>query len=245
MNLYGLIGYPLGHSFSRQYFLEKFEREDITGTEYKNFPLEEISAIKELIIKTPGLKGLNITIPYKRSVIEYLDDIAAIPTGVHACNCVKVKNGRCYGYNTDILGFEKALIPKLAEGQNKALILGNGGATEAVKYVFNKHHIEYKIVSRTIHDGAAYTYQDLNPAILSAHLIIVNTTPLGMHPNVENYPCIPYHAISSYHYLFDMIYNPAETQFLKKGAAQGATIQNGYDMLCIQAEESWEIWNNM
>lgn len=244
MDLYGLIGYPLGHSFSKQYFTEKFERDGITDTKYINFPLKEIGGFKELIGKTPGLKGLNITIPYKRAVLQYLDDIAALPAGVHACNCVKILDGRTYGYNTDIKGFENALIPQLTQRQNKALILGNGGAAESVKYVFNKHHIDFKIVSRTRHEVTAYTYQDLDPTILSTHLIIVNTTPLGMHPNEENCPDIPYNAISAEHYLFDMIYNPAETLFLKKGAAQGATIQNGYDMLCIQAEESWKIWNN-
>ena len=245
MNGYGLIGYPLGHSFSKQYFTAKFEKQGIKNTRYDEFPIKNIESFPQLIKQDPFLKGLNVTIPYKQSVIPYLDDISGLPKGLSACNCIKITEGKTAGYNTDITGFEKALFAHLKPHQNSALIFGNGGAAAAVKYVFEKNHIDFKTVSRTLHHDADYTYQDLDAAILAGHLILVNTTPLGMTPHVDSCPDIPYSAITTHHYLFDLVYNPAQTLFLRKGGANGATVQNGYDMLRIQAEESWKIWNTI
>jgi shikimate dehydrogenase len=242
MNRYGLIGYPLSHSFSKNYFTKKFEEEGLTDHCYELFPIKSIDEIRDILKENPDLKGLNVTIPYKQLVLQYLDDSTNLPKELSACNCIKIINGKLYGYNTDVIGFERSLIPNLKPNQNKALILGNGGATAAVKYVFDKNNIECKIVSRKLHDGSELTYQELTKDIIKEHLIIVNTTPLGMYPQLDACPDIPYDAITADHYLFDLTYNPEKTLFLQKGEEKGATIQNGSAMLVIQAEESWNIW---
>lgn len=242
MHVYGLVGYPLHHSFSEKYFSEKFKEEKLYSVEYQLFPIKDISEIRQLL-EIPDLKGLNVTIPYKQVVLNYLHDNSNIPHQLDACNCIKIIDGKTYGYNTDVIGFEQSLIPYLKAFQNKALILGNGGAAEAVKYVFRKNHISYKIVSRTIHKDSDLTYQDLTNDIITHHSIIVNTTPLGMYPYINNCPDIPYSSITREHCLFDLVYNPFPTLFLQKGEQQGATIKNGMEMLTIQAEESWKIWN--
>lgn len=243
MNRYGLIGYPLSHSFSKNYFTKKFEEEGLEDHCYELFSIQSIDEIKDVLKAYPDLKGLNVTIPYKQLVLQYLDDSSNIPQGLSACNCIKIVKGKLYGYNTDVVGFERSVIPDLKQHQNKALILGNGGATEAVKYVFAKNNIEYKIVSRQLHDGSHLTYKELTNEIIKDYLIIVNTTPLGMYPNIDSCPNIPYNSITPEHYLFDLTYNPEKTLFLQKGEEKGATIQNGSGMLVIQAEESWNIWS--
>jgi shikimate dehydrogenase len=243
MKLYGIIGYPLGHSFSQQYFSQKFSQEGITDCQYQVFAIENIDKLPAILKNNPQLCGINVTIPHKQNVLKFLDDAANLPSGLSACNCIKITNGKLLGYNTDVIGFEKSLQPLLQPHHKKALILGNGGAAEAVKFVLDKLSIAYKVVSRKLHDGSHLTYNDLNETIVKEHTFIINTTPLGTFPNVDDCPSIPYQHVSPKHYLFDLVYNPAKTLFLQKAAAQGAAIKNGYDMLLIQAEESWRIWN--
>ena len=241
MNLYGLIGFPLSHSFSKSVFTEKFNREGLLDNQYELFPIESIAAVKQLLTTHPSLKGLNVTIPYKQSVLPFLDDLTAIPQGLDACNCIKIVDGKTIGYNTDVLGFEQSILPSLHSSHRKALVLGTGGAAAAVQYVFAKNNIESLLVSRQ--QGLGIAYAALTEAIINEYTIIVNTTPLGMHPKEADCPTLPYQFISSRHHLFDLIYNPAKTLFLQKGEAQGASIQNGLEMLSIQAEESWKIWS--
>jgi shikimate dehydrogenase len=240
---YGIIGYPLGHSFSKKYFTEKFAEEGITGCSYEIFPIPDIAAVKYIIASTSNLCGLNVTIPHKQSVLALLDDTSKLPTGLQACNCIKIIKGKLIGYNTDVIGFEQSLLPQLKNHHTHALILGNGGAAEAVKFVLHKLNIHYKVVSRKLHKGSDLTYADLNEQIIKEHTLIINTTPLGTFPSIDESPFLPYQHLEAQHFLFDLVYNPAKTLFLKKGEEQGAAIKNGYDMLVIQAEESWRIWN--
>lgn len=244
MRLFGLIGYPLTHSFSKKYFTEKFEREGLDNCRYELFPIKSIYEVKELLQRYPDLEGLNVTIPYKKLVLRHLHTAIAIPDGVAACNCIRVKNGKLAGFNTDIIGFEKSLLPLLRPYHKKALVLGNGGATEAVTYVLQKLSISFEIVSRTIHDGSTLTYNEIDEKTISDHLLIINTTPLGTFPNMEEAPAIPYQFITPEHCLYDLVYNPAKTLFLQKGEEKGAAIKNGYEMLLLQAEGSWNIWND-
>jgi shikimate dehydrogenase len=242
MKQYGIIGYPLSHSFSKKYFTEKFAREGIGDCSYKMFPLPDIDGLKNIVANTPNLCGLNVTIPHKQLVLSFLDDTTKLPQGLQACNCIKISNGKLIGYNTDVIGFEQSLLPQLKSHHTSALILGNGGAAEAVKFVLHKLNISYKIVSRKLHDGSHLTYAGLDEQIIKAHPLIINTTPLGTFPNVEVCAAIPYQFLTVQHFLFDLVYNPAKTLFMQKGEQQGAATQNGYDMLVIQAEESWRIW---
>jgi shikimate dehydrogenase len=241
--LYGIIGYPLGHSFSKKYFTEKFALEGIFDCSYETFPIKTIDELKDVLNKNHNLSGFNITIPHKQSILSYVDDITKLPGGLTACNCVKIVAEKIIGYNTDVVGFEQSLLPQLKKYHSSALILGNGGAAEAVKFVLNKLGIAFKVVSRKLRDGSDLIYADLNEAIIAENLLIINTTPLGTFPNVDDCADIPYQYLTEKHFLYDLIYNPTETLFLQKGAAKGATIKNGYDMLLIQAEESWRIWN--
>lgn len=243
MKRFGLIGYPLGHSFSKKYFTGKFEKEGITDCVFDLFPIPSIEEFPSLLKSYPDLKGLSVTIPYKQSVMQYLHEIN-IPAGIHACNSIKIDNGKLTGYNTDTVGFEKSFIELLKPHHKKALILGNGGATEAVSYVLQQLGIAYKIVSRKIHGTSTLTYGDIDEDIINEHMVIINATPLGTYPSVDTYPPIPYQFITARHYLFDLVYNPAKTVFLEKGENRGAAVKNGYDMLAIQAEASWEIWNS-
>jgi shikimate dehydrogenase len=243
MKLYGLIGYPLGHSFSKKYFTEKFSKEGITDCEYDNFSIPDIEELKQVLSEHPQLCGFNITIPHKQAVLSFLDDSTHLPEGLSACNCVKIEAGKLIGYNTDVAGFEQSLSPLLNSNHKKALILGNGGAAEAVKFVLNKLQIGFKVVSRRLHDDTNLLYRDLDDNKIKDHLLIVNTTPIGTFPKAEECPDIPYQSITTNHYLFDLVYNPAKTLFLQKGEERGAIIKNGSDMLQIQAEESWKIWN--
>lgn len=244
MKVYGLIGYPLGHSFSQKYFTEKFLQSGISDSRYDLFPLETINLLPALLQHTPGICGLNITIPHKQNIIPFLDDTAHLPKGLSACNCIKITEGKMVGFNTDIAGFEQSLLPLLKPYHTNALVLGNGGAAEAVKFVLNKLKIHYKVVSRELHSDSQITYRNLNGKIIEEHLLIINTTPLGTFPNIGECPDIPYQYLTPQHYLFDLIYNPAKTLFLQKGEEKGAVIKNGYEMLVLQAEESWKIWNS-
>jgi shikimate dehydrogenase len=244
MRVFGLIGYPLTHSFSRKYFSEKFEKEGILDCRYELFPIPQVSDLRTILSNNPGLCGLNVTIPYKESVLSFLSEQDPVVGKIKACNCIRIENGRLKGYNTDVVGFEQSLKTKLQPQHKKALILGTGGSAKAVEYVLEKLHITYHYVSRkpSVH---SYSYEQLTPAIIAKHSLIINTTPLGMFPAVNEAAPIPYDALTPAHYLFDLIYNPGKTLFLQKGEAHGATIQNGLDMLVTQAEESWRIWNGV
>jgi shikimate dehydrogenase len=242
MRKFGLIGYPLSHSFSQKYFSEKFIKENILDSVYENFSIPSIEELNNILENDPDLAGLNVTIPYKQTVINFLDK-ATTKLPIDACNCIRIQNKILTGYNTDIIGFEKSLISDLKPYHKNALILGNGGATKAVKYVLKKLQIDFSVVSRKINGEASLNYEDLSKEIIEKNLLIINATPLGMFPNIDDYPKIPYEYLSDKHYLYDLIYNPAETLFLKKAKAKGATIKNGHEMLIIQAEESWKIWN--
>jgi len=243
MRTLGLIGYPLSHSFSKKYFTDKFEREGIKGYEYSLFPIETIEGLKPLLDATPELEGLNVTIPYKEQVIPFLDECSPIVAEIGACNCIRIQDGRLVGYNTDVIGFAKTLEPKLAPHHQHALVLGTGGAAKAVHYVLKQKGIGFLEVSRTSREGVV-TYDNLDRSVMGKHTLIINTTPLGMYPKTEEAPPIPYGLIDSRHYLYDLVYNPSKTRFLALGEEKGATIENGADMLVIQAEASWDIWNS-
>lgn len=249
MRKFGLIGYPLSHSFSQGFFTEKFKEEKILDAQYSNYAIPSMSNFATLW-EDSSLQGLNITIPYKKDVITFLQHPSSVVKTIQACNCIRRFNNELYGYNTDVVGFQKSLMPFLKTQHRHALILGTGGAAAAVEWVMQNLKIQYQFVSRNAlphNDNGSQTnligYDQLTDSIIEQHTLIINTSPVGMYPNVNEKPLIPYEAITSQHHLFDLIYNPAETLFLSKGKAQGATIQNGLEMLHIQAEESWKIWN--
>jgi shikimate dehydrogenase len=243
MKKYGLIGYPLSHSFSKKYFTEKFILESIKDVVYDIYPLENINELPGLLKSEPALYGLNVTIPYKEQVISYLDEMSPVVEKIGACNCIKIEDGKLIGHNTDVLGFERSLLKKLKPSHNAALVLGTGGASKAVQFVLSKHGISFLQVSRA-KSANTISYEELDQEIISTHPLIINTTPLGMYPNTESAPLIPYEWIGESHYLFDLVYNPVKTMFLKNGEQQGAEIENGSDMLVDQAEGSWAIWNS-
>jgi shikimate dehydrogenase len=243
MRRYGLLGYPLTHSFSQQYFTEKFEREGIADCSYSNFPLPDIDGLRG-ILSDAALCGLNVTIPYKEKVIPFLHDRSPVVSEIGACNCIKIEGSRLTGYNTDVIGFEQSLVRKLGDHHRQALVLGTGGAAKAVEYVLRKLGIGYRLVTRRPRpDTGDMGYEEVDARLLDAFTLIVNTTPLGMHPKVSDCPPLPYEALTSRHYLFDLIYNPSRTLFLQRGEERGAVVENGYEMLILQAEESWRIWN--
>ncbi len=243
MRLFGLIGYPLSHSFSKKYFTEKFEQEGLTDCRYELFPIAAINELPEILIKHPDLEGLNVTVPYKRQVISFLHSSNNISADIDACNCIHIKEGKLVGYNSDVIGFEKSFTPLLKRHHKKALVLGNGGATAAVVFVLKKLAIDLIIVSRELHDNSSLVYKNIDEKLMKECSIIINTTPVGMYPNEKSCPSIPYQFISEKHLLYDLVYNPAKTLFLQKGEELGATIKNGKEMLIQQAEESWKIWN--
>ena len=245
MRHFGLIGYPLGHSFSVNYFTEKFKKEKIDAT-YRNFPMEKASEFEKLVREEPGLYGLNVTVPHKQAIIPYLDALSQTARAVQAvntiCFCRSDVHKALTGHNTDVTGFEKSLKGHLKKHHADALVLGTGGSSRAVVYVLEGLGIGYQLVSRSEGEGKI-SYQALDPELVNRHKLIINCTPLGMHPRVDTCPDLPYHAISRDHLLFDLVYNPATSQFLAKGKEKKATIVNGYDMLVYQAEASWEIWS--
>ena len=242
MRYFGLLGYPLSHSFSQKYFTDKFIAEGITNCIYENFSVPEIALFKTILANQPALEGFNITIPYKRAVLAFLDSATDSVNKMGACNCVKISNGKLVGYNTDIVGFKQSLLPFIKPYHQQALILGTGGASSAVEYVLNELSIPYQFVSR-VATATAISYDMVSAIMLQSHKLIINATPLGMYPNVQDCPAIPYELLTPEHHLFDLIYNPAETKFLAEGKRMGASVQNGLEMLVLQAEESWRIWN--
>jgi len=243
MRLFGLIGYPLSHSFSQKYFEKKFKEENLTDCLFKNFPIASIDELPKILNENENLRGFAVTIPYKQPVLRFLHDTTNIPAELKACNCVKIRKGKLIGYNTDHIGFEKSIVPLLKDYHKKALVLGNGGATEAVTFVLKKLKIEFDIVSRTLHDNSTLVYEQLDEKTIKENLVIINTTPIGMYPDTNACLDIPYAAITDKHLLYDLIYNPSKTLFLQKGEEKGAVIKNGEEMLILQAEENWRIWN--
>jgi shikimate dehydrogenase len=247
MRLFGLIGYPLSHSFSARYFAKKFVDENISDAAYQLFPLEEISMLPLLIRQQPDLQGFNITIPYKVHVLPFLDHISKEAASVGAVNCVKIERNatgvKLTGYNTDIYGFSESLVPALKPEQRKALVLGTGGASKAVCYTLKELGISCTLVSRSGKQKSCLQYSQLTDKIISENLLIVNTTPVGMYPDTDVCPDIPYQFLDNRHLLYDLIYNPEETKFMRMGREAGASVMNGLQMLELQAEKSWEIWN--
>jgi shikimate dehydrogenase len=242
MRLFGLIGYPLTHSFSKKFFSEKFDQEGIADCRYELFSIPAIDQLTEILAAHPDLAGLNVTIPYKEQVLPFLQAQDEVVNEIGACNCILVHKGHLKGFNTDVTGFERSLGQKLLPHHRRALVLGTGGASKAVRYVLRKAGIEYLSVSRTPRDGEI-GYADLTATVMKEHQLIINTTPVGTYPNVEHAPPIPYDLVTSKHYLYDLVYNPEKTIFLQRGEEKGAATKNGYDMLVVQAEESWRIWN--
>jgi shikimate dehydrogenase len=242
MALFGLIGYPLTHSFSKKYFTEKFEREGIHNCRYELFELNDIQNFPSIIKNNADLKGLNVTIPHKETVIPFLDELDEPVIKIKAVNVIKVMNGKLKGFNSDYHGFRQSLEKFLGVNKNvSALVLGTGGAAKAVKAALEDLNIVFKTVSRN-RSNADFAYEDLHNEINNYHLVI-NTTPLGMYPNIDACPDIPYEKLTTDHFLFDLIYNPEKTLFMMKGEEMGARTKNGLEMLILQAEKAWEIWN--
>ncbi len=249
MRVFGLIGYPLSHSFSKKYFLKKFKDENITEVEYHNFPIRDIKFFPEILNSDENIAGFNVTSPYKETVIPYLDELDVSASEINAVNVIKIlRKGsvkKLIGYNTDVYGFGKSLQKEINPEIKSALIFGTGGAAKAVSSALKKLNIKYKFVSETKKNGNEYiAYSDLTGEIISENLLLINATPLGMAPKTDSKPNIPYSSVSKKHHLFDLIYNPPLTQFLSEGKMRNATIQNGLEMLHFQAEKAWEIFNN-
>ncbi len=240
--LLGLLGRSIEHSFSKKYFTDKFAAKGITAFTYENFPLEQLEQLPELWEQTPNLVGMNVTIPYKQSIIPYLSKLNESAKQIGAVNVIKKRpDGTFKGYNTDYYGFLKSLLPLLEPHHKKALILGTGGASKAIQFALKELQINYKVVSRTP-KRLQYSYLKLTKKVFSDYLIVINCTPLGTFPNTAEFPEIPYEYFSPQHIAFDLIYNPEETEFLKKAKEKGAVTQNGYEMLLFQADASWKIW---
>ena len=245
MKTYGIIGNPLGHSFSKQYFTDKFQKEKIDA-QFFNFEIPGIDKIIDVVEDNQNLLGLCVTIPYKEEVMAYLDEIDPLAKEIGAVNSIQIrrKDGKAYlkGYNTDIHGFGESLSEFIAGTNPNALILGTGGASKAVATALKHRHIDYRFISRQ-KSKTSISYQDLNEEIIRKHKLIINCTPLGTSPKTDACPDIPYTALSKEHFLYDLVYNPAETQFMTKGNEQAAQTHNGLRMLHLQAEKSWQIWN--
>ena len=245
MREFGLIGYPLSHSFSEKYFANKFEREGIKETIYSAHPLENINQFADLLKANPELIGLNVTIPYKEQIIPLLDELEPKAKEIGAVNTIKIEGGKLIGYNTDYFGFKDSLVKFIGPNPmpEKALILGTGGASKAVEHVLKDLEVEYQFVSRKGSE-TTITYEELNQgSTLNGHCLIINSTPLGTHPNVEELPNLPYEQLTTNHFLFDLVYNPLVTAFMQKGIDAKCWVKNGLEMLHGQAEKAWEIWN--
>ncbi|RAR47275.1 shikimate dehydrogenase family protein [Flavobacterium lacus] len=241
--LFGLIGKNIGYSFSKKYFTDKFEKEELTDCLYENFDLQAISQFPKIIRENPTLKGLNVTIPYKEKIIPFLDKLNKKATKIGAVNCIKItKKGKLKGYNTDYYGFKKSLEPLLQPHHQKALILGTGGASKAIAFALEELGILYTFVSRSKREDAL-DYKFINATTFDNYQLIINCTPIGTHPNIEECPPIPYDFFTEEHIAFDLIYNPEETEFLKRAKAKNAVTKNGHEMLVLQAEKGWTIWN--
>lgn len=242
-SIYGLIGHPLKHSFSPGFFNTKFKAENIAAR-YELFDIKNLSDIKIIIESIPNLKGLNITIPYKENVIKYLDEIDETAQQIGAVNCIKINNGKLLGFNTDAFGFEKTLLKYESFQSKNALVLGNGGSAKAVRFVLEKNRIDYQIICRNPKSKNELSFIESNAIDWKQFSFIINTTPLGMFPEIDLFPPINYDHINQEHVLIDLIYNPETTRFLAIGKSKGSSIQNGLEMLIAQAEKSWEIWNS-
>lgn len=247
MKKYGLIGYPLSHSFSKKHFTEKFVQEHIDNCEYELYPIENADLFPGLISSDEEICGINVTIPYKVDILAYVKELDDAAAKIGAVNCIDIRreNGKVIykGYNTDAYGFEASLKPFLKEHHTKAIIFGDGGAAKAIKYVLDKLEISFLIVTRKPSDNSIL-YEELNEELLKEHTVLINTTPLGMSPNADTFPEIPYEFITEKHLAYDLVYNPELTQFLAKAQAGGAAVKNGLEMLYLQAERSWDIWNS-
>jgi len=246
MKVYGLIGFPLSHSFSKKYFDNKFEKENIKNVSYKNFSIENIKLFPKILNSEKNIKGFNVTSPYKLEIIPFLDKIDIAAKEIGAVNCVKVSFGKLIGYNTDVYGFVESLKKHLNKEVKSALILGTGGAAKAVSYGLKTLDIKHKFVTSKIEkiNNSTIHYSNLHSDIIKNNLLIINATPLGIFPNINEKPDISYRYVTSKHILFDLIYNPSETLFLKEGIKRNATSINGYEMLKLQAEKAWEIFNS-
>lgn len=240
---FGLLGRNISYSFSRGYFTEKFKNENIENCSYVNFDIPEITDFPDIIKNGQDIKGMNVTIPYKEQVMQYMDEMSDKAAKIGAVNTIKfTKEGKLRGYNTDYYGFMESIKPLIEPHHKKALILGTGGASKGVAFALEEMGIEYTFVSRTAKENVL-AYEQINSSTFDIYQIIINSSPVGTSPNIEEFPLIPYEYFTENHIAYDLVYNPAETQFLKKAAAKGAVIKNGSDMLVYQAEKSWEIWN--
>ena len=246
MKQYGLIGHPLSHSFSKKYFSDKFKKETISNCSYELFDIKNITLLPTILNENQNLKGLNVTIPYKESVLPYLTEIDTIAAAIGAVNTIKISDDKSAikGYNTDYYGFKKSLKPFLDINHERALILGTGGASKTVKHVLNELNVDCLTVSRKPKNDNEIAYHDINEFVMKHHQVIINTTPIGMYPSTGEFPQIDYDSLTDKHLLYDLIYNPEETEFLKKGKEKGCITLNGMEMLKLQAEKSWEIWNS-
>lgn len=242
MKTYGIIGWPLGHSFSARYFGEKFALLGLDDHRYLNFPIENIGMLPGILAANPDLRGFNVTMPHKKTVMSLLDEISPEAEEIGAVNCVRVDGKKLTGYNTDGYGFRTSLEELVGEERPKALVLGTGGASSAVRRELARMGIDHTMVSRA-RNGYAIAYDDITPAIMASHRLIVNTTPLGTWPDTDSKPDIPYEQVGPRHFLYDLVYNPPMTAFLSEGALRGAAVMNGEKMLVRQAEKSWTIWN--
>ena len=243
MKKFGLIGFPLGHSFSKNFFKEKFSRERHSETTYENYEINSLGELQDILTNNPDLRGFNVTIPYKEEIISLLDDIDNTAKKIGSVNTVKISDGKLIGYNTDYLGFRESIISWLPNTNISALVLGSGGSSKAIKYVLDDLEISYKVISRDSRD-MKISYKELkNLSMVSTSKLIINTTPLGMSPNIDGFPDIDYNLINNKHFVFDLVYNPNKTKFLSLCEERGANIKNGYEMLVGQAEEAWKIWN--
>lgn len=244
MRRFGLVGQSLKHSFSKNFFAAKFEREGLVDCSYELYPLPAISSLPHLIAKYSDWVGLNVTIPYKSAVLQFAHDLSYLPDELRACNCLHFTRGKIVAHNTDVFGFEQSFRSLYSPGMHKkAMVLGNGGAAQAIKFVLNKIGIPFVTVGRALKNDVDMVYAEIDVAIINSHQIIINTTPLGTFPNVNDKPALPYQFLSPQHYLYDLVYNPEETSFLKLGKEAGCRTKNGLEMLELQAEESWRIWN--
>ncbi|MBR5053618.1 MAG: shikimate dehydrogenase [Bacteroidaceae bacterium] len=239
---FGIIGFPLGHSFSRGFFTEKFAREGIDA-QYLNFEIPDVAMLKDILRENPELRGLNVTLPHKQAVIPLLDELSDEAREIGAVNVIRVRDGRLKGFNSDIIGFTESIRPLLQPHHTKALILGTGGASRAIRVGLSRLDIEWTYVSRTPREEML-TYSDLTPEVMKEYTVIVNCSPVGMFPKVDQAPAIPYELLTPKHLLFDCVYNPEDTLFMKKGREQGAIVKNGLEMLHLQAVASWEFWNS-
>jgi shikimate dehydrogenase len=246
MRIFGLIGYPLGHSFSKIFFTQKFIDQGINDAKFELFPIESIKDFPLLIANNPGIEGLAVTKPHKETVIPYLTRLDEASAEIGAVNCIVIKNGELTGHNTDVIGFEKSLLPFLQTHHKKALVLGMGGASKGVQYVLKKNKIDFLTVSRaqSATPGDIF-YEQIDEQMMNAFPLVINTTPAGMTPDEEGCPDIPYQYIHDRHLLYDLIYKPEETLFMKKGAAKGALVKNGHEMFLIQAEANWLYWQGI